>query len=281
MVGRFYNGIGQRRAQGRIGRDGRPRAGPRYAPARESGAISARCAAITAFRGMAWKTRDERWRVRMESDGKRARQQPRVVDHADMDERRELAEFGAYLARAVAFGVDASPARAQRGGARPHDDPERKFRELPVAAHVASERRDRFDFERIARPFAVDAGGKLAGMGQKLLGALSRQRFNHAGRGKLEKALGKAVIGLQLMGRLEQAFGDELSDKRVSLNGIDAKVLAEAPRADPRPLGRQADDAREHARAGSPQIERVDAEVKALRDQGPCLHAGQPQAARP
>src|SRR5437867_21098 len=234
--------------------------------------MTVQCAAIAALRGMARKTRNERGRVGMKSDGERARQPPRVVDHAHMDERRDLAEFGAYLARAVALGLDAAPARAPPRGARPHDDPERKLGELPVAAHVASERRNRFDLERVAPPFAVDAGGKLAGVGQKLPGAFARQGFDHARRGILEKALGEAVLGLQRGRRLEQAFGDEVFDERISLHGIDAEVLAEASRADPRPLGRQPDDAREHACAPGAQIERVHAEIEPLRDQGSCLH---------
>src|SRR5439155_10448135 len=40
-----------------------------YAPGREGGPITAECAAIAALRGMARKTRDERGRVGMESDG--------------------------------------------------------------------------------------------------------------------------------------------------------------------------------------------------------------------
>src|SRR5207247_829497 len=171
------------------------------------------------------------------------------------------------------LGLDAAPARAPPRGARPHDDPERKLGELPVAAHVASERRDRFDLERVAGPFAVDAGSELAGVGQKLPGAFTWQGLDHARRGILEKALGEAVIGLQRGGRLEQAFGNEVFDQRISLDGIDAEVLAEASRADPRPLGREAYDAREHARGRGAQIERLHAEVETLRDERSCLHA--------
>ena len=69
------------------------------------------------------------------------------------------------------------------------------------------------------------------------------------------------------------ALGDELFDERVSLHGVDAEILADVSRTDPRPLGRQPHDAREHAPGRGAQIDCFKTEVKALGDERPCLHA--------
>src|SRR5437016_3622430 len=104
--------------------------------------------------------------VLVKHDRERTRQHLQVVDHANPDKRAQLAKRGAYLSGALGLAGEAPPAGPARSRASTHDDTERKLAQVLVSAHVAAERGESFNFQRIARPLRVDAGRQLTGLAQ-------------------------------------------------------------------------------------------------------------------
>src|SRR5450631_44171 len=83
----------------------------------------------------------------------RAWQQLPVVDHANPNERTELAKCPTHVARAIRLGHELSPARAPRSVARLYDDTQFQRREMLLTADVLAKGCDDFDLERIPGAF--------------------------------------------------------------------------------------------------------------------------------